>query len=750
MKQKIILIFVAGIVTLAAIVFAARWSLDEYAKRQISGKLSFNSQLLPSHDYVVGHFTARWQVDEGGKLCIYPASQMAKILWQSLPAQSFICAARGNETVKESWGSYDIKDSLITVCNSQTIDSIENIDGTLKISGVLSGDGEKTAYIFSLKETSPEDLAFKIELRDPVFNRTFLTYASDSNEHFFGFGEQFSYFDMKGKRLPIFCTEKGLGRGEQPLTLAVDLVAGSGGAWYTTYAGVPHYITSRMHSLFLENYEYSVFDLRQDDLVQVQVWSPAMSGHILNGDSPAALIKAYTGYAGRMRPLPDWILSGAVVGMQGGTDRVRSVYSELESRGTPIAAFWLQDWEGQRITGFGKQLWWNWEVDRDRYPGWDKLVSDLDAKGIRVLTYVNPFLVDVSEKGNSVRNLFKEAEAKGYLVKNKAGGTYLSRVAAGVTALLDLSNPDAYQWMKGIIKEQIIGAGAKGWNSDYGEGLQWDAVIYSGEPASSYHDRYPEVWARLNLEAIQEAGLGDEAVFFTRSAYTRSPGNTTLFNAGDQLMSWDANNGIKTSVIALLSSGMSGFSLNHFDIGGYTTITNPIMSYHRSKELLLRGMELNAFTVVYRTHEGNQPEHNVQFYTDNETYSAFNRCTKLYLAWEDYRKQLVQEAALDGLPVVRHPFIHYPDDPEVYKISYQQFMVGTEFMVAPVLDQGATKVNVYLPAGEWVHAWSGIKYGDPQKGIYITVDAPIGKPAVFYKAGSKVGEDFRSKIINLP
>lgn len=749
MKRRVTLIIVIGIVITAAIIFAALWGMDEYSKRQITSQLSFKIQLLPSHDYNVGDFIARWQTDSGGMLSIYPVSRPSKILWQSLPGQSFISAALGNETVIESRGSYDIKDLLKTLCSNQTIDKIENKNGTLEISGTLSGNAERTEYSLSLTETSPEDLAFKIELRDRSFNRTFLTYSSDRDEHFFGFGEQFSYFDMKGKRLPNFCTEQGVGRGEQPVTMGADLTAGSGGTWYTTYAAVPHYITSRMHSLFLENHEYSVFDMRQDDRVQIQVWSSAMAGHILYGNSPAALIKTYTEYTGRMRPLPDWVLSGAVIGMQGGTDRVHNIYKELENRGTPIAAFWLQDWVGQRVTTFGKQLWWNWEVDKDRYPGWVKLVSDLDAKGIRMMTYVSPFLVDVSDKGNSVRNLFKEADANGYLIKNKNGGTYLIKTAAFFAGLLDLSNPDAYKWMKGVIKEQVIGAGAKGWMADFGEELPYDAVLYSGEPASNYHNRYPEVWAKLNREAIQEAGLGDEAVFFTRSAYTLSPGYSTLFWEGDQLVSWDANDGIKTAVIGLLSSGMSGFSFNHSDIGGYTTITNPLMNYHRSKELLLRWMELNAFTTIYRTHEGNLPDANAQFYTDNETYSQFSRCAKLYTAWGPYRRQLVQEAALTGLPVVRHPCIHYPDDPEVYKISYQQFMVGSEFMVAPVLEQGNTKVSVYLPAGEWVHAWSGTKYGDAMKGSYIIIDAPLGKPAVFYKAGSGVGEEFRSNMIEL-
>ena len=104
--------------------------------------------------------------------------------------------------------------------------------------------------------------------------------------------------------------------------------------------------------------------------------------------------------------------------------------------------------------------------------------------------------------------------------------------------------------------------------------------------------------------------------------------------------------------------------------------------------------------------------------------------------------ELVKEASETGLPVVRHPFIHYPNDPEVLGLEYQ-FMVGPNLMVAPVLDPGEETVEVYLPAGRWVHLWSGRTYGSLEKGVYETVGAPIGEPAVFYKEGSDVGRWFR-------
>ena len=360
------------------------------------------------------------------------------------------------------------------------------------------------------------------------------------------------------------------------------------------------------------------------------------------------------------------------------------------------------------------------------------------------MTYVSPLLADPSEKENVRRNLFREAERNGYLVQKRNGEPYMGRITDFSAAHVDLTNPEARDWIKDVIKENVAGAGASGWMADFGEGLPYDAVLHSGADPESYHNRYAEEWAEVNREAVRELGREDELVFFNRSGYTRSPGHSTLFWLGDQMVTWDEHDGIKTAVTGMLTSGLSGYTLNHSDIGGYTAIDTFPLRYHRSKELLQRWTELAAFTPVFRTHEGNRPEVNHQIYTGKESLRHFSRLAKVYAAWEPYRRELIEEASETGLPVVRHPFIHYPEDPEVYELE-EQFMVGPEFMVAPVLDGGAEWVEVYLPAGRWVHLWSGEVYGS-REGVRTIVEAPIGEPAVFYKEGSEAGESFRDAI----
>jgi alpha-glucosidase len=695
--------------------------------------------------FAAGLFDVRVVREEcGTRLEVTHQHEPGRVIFDTVPCSPFVLAAAGTAVITERRGSYDIDDPLHAVCDGQTVDAAGSIPGGVAIRGTLSGEGCAADFELRFIERAPGQLGFEVELFDdsPILNRVFLRYGSTAGERFLGFGAQYSVLDPKGRLFPVLSQEQGIGRGAEPVTSFIELLSpGSGGEWYSTYAAVPFYLTSRNRALVLENSEVSFFDLRDDHAVTIKVLGPRLAGRILHGSDPLALIEEHTAFAGRMPPLPEWAGRGALVGMQGGTDAVRTRWAELAAQGTPIAAFWLQDWVGRRQTLIGSQLWWNWELDEQRYPGWDELVSDLAASGIRVLTYVNPFLADVSTKTGVVRHLLPEAVAAGHVVEREGGGPYLIENTDFSAALVDLSSDDARAWLKDVIAEQILGAGASGYMADYGEALPFDCVLHSGEDPAAWHNRYPGEWARLHRELLVELGLEDEALVFLRAGHTRSPSYAGLFWLGDQLVTFDEHDGLRSMIKGLLSSGVSGMSLNHADIGGYTTVSALFYNLHRSEELLLRGMEAAAFTAAFRTHEGSVPEDNVQFYTNDTTRAHFARFASVFALLADVRAGLMQEATERGWPLARHLALHYPDDPVSWGIEYQ-WLLGPDLLVAPVSEQGADSVEVYLPAGLWVHVWTGDVIGSELSGTWTLVDAPLGRPPVFHRLGSAAGQAF--------
>lgn len=676
------------------------------------------------------------------QLSITHDSMLDKAIWVS-PADGRLLSANVTElAIKDSHSSYKIREKVSDACETPEIQAVEQGANEVRFNGVFL-DCEELAFDLSFTLVE-EQLRFTLIVDNEQYNHLTLQYQSNAEEQFYGFGEQYSYLNLKGKDLPILSQEQGIGRGEPLLSTLVNLVVpGASGTTYSSYFSVPHYITDQRNSLFLETPQYARFDLTKEDRVTVNLFGDQMVGRILHGDSMLDLVEAYTEYSGRMKALPDWINEGAIVGVQGGTEKVRGVWDQLQEYDTPISAFWLQDWVGKRVTlgGAGSQLWWNWELDEDRYPNWDGLVADFQSDEIRTLGYINPFLVDASEKGNVKRNLYHEALENGFLVTQENGEAFPVEITDFAAGILDLTHPGARRWIKDIIIDQMIQTGLSGWMADFGEALPFDGVLYDGTSGLDYHNRYPVEWAKLNAEAVEEAGRTGDIVFFMRSGYSQSPRYSTAFWLGDQAVTWDHYDGLKSSVIGLLNGGMSGLSINHSDIGGYTSLTFQGVGLKRTEELLLRWVEVNAFTAMFRTHEGLAPDSSVQVYSNESTLEHFAHFAKVFSVLADYRKELFIDAEEKGYPVVRHPVLHYENDDYFKTMTHDniQFMLGADIMVAPVLGVGTEAIVVHLPEGEWVSFWDNnervvANSGGKTFGAYT----PLGKPAVFYRAESSV------------
>lgn len=558
----------------------------------------------------------------------------------------------------------------------------------------------------------------------PGVNRYWLTFVTNPKEHIYGCGETYSELDLKGQNVRIWVAEhQNTGRiskkiikekllGKHPdKKLSFDK--------YESYYAQPTFVSSDKYYVHCDINAYSEFDFTDAGKITLYFQEPPV---IItdSGQDFAEVSRKLTGLLGRQKALPDWLYDGVILGIQEGTDVVDAKIKKAKEAGVPVVGVWCQDWSGCRRTGFGYQVMWNWEWDQELYPGLDKKIAEWKEEGVRFLGYINPFIA-------IEKDLYAYASEHGYCVQDREGKDYLVTITTFPAAMVDFTNPEAYEWYKGLIKENMIGLGMGGWMADFGEYLPIDAVLYSGEDPAIIHNQWPAIWAKMNQEAVAECGKEGQVFFFTRAGHTGTIAHSHMMWTGDQHVDWSIDDGLPAVIPATLSLAMSGYGIAHSDVGGYTTI----MHMRRSKELLLRWEEMNVFSPLFRTHEGNQPVNNVQFDDDEELLAQLAKCGRMHVALKDYLKGLVDEEISDGTPVMRPLFYHY-DEAEAYT-EKTEYLLGRDLLVAPVYEEGAKSRTIYLPSDGWVNIFDGKEYA----GGHMIVEAPIGKPPVFVRKDSK-------------
>lgn len=315
-----------------------------------------------------------------------------------------------------------------------------------------------------------------------------------------------------------------------------------------------------------------------------------------------------------------------------------------------------------------------------------------------------------------------------YLALNKNSGVYRVDFGEFYCGIVDLTNPEAFNWYKNKIKTNIIDLGIKGWMADFGEYLPVDCILHNGKDAKVMHNEWPVLWAKCNYEAVEESNKLGEIFFFMRAGAHGSQHYATSLWTGDQSVNWELHDGIPSVIPASLSTGILGNPFTHSDIGGYTSLHGNI----RTKELFERWLEMNVFTSYMRTHEGNRPDENFQFYQSEETLKLMARMTSIRVDLKPYIKELIKEGSELGYPVQRPIFMHYEEDEVLYDLQYE-YLFGSDILVKPVLEADKTFQKVYLPDDTWIHMWTGREFTGKQ---IVKVECPVGYPPVFYRKES--------------
>lgn len=615
-------------------------------------------------------------------------------------------------------GNFDITDYVTERLPLRQY-SVEELDGKMVIT--FNFDGQPAIKML-VSETAESRLKAEFEALDPKYNRFWLRVAATEEEKVYGCGEQLTYFNLRGKNFPLWSSEPGVGRNKDSyVTWLADTNDKAGGDYYNTNYPQPTFVSDKKYFCHLETTAYADFDFTNADFHELQCWDIPEYLLLDCEESFPSLVENITGVFGRQPELPDWVTNGVILGIQGGTEITLEKIETAKAAGVEVAGAWCQDWQGIKMTSFGKRLQWDWKWNKELYPELDTKIHKLKEEGIRILGYINPYVLEDF-------SLYNEAAEKGYLATKQDGSKYVVDFGEFYCGVVDFTNPEACEWYKGVIKTNMIDFGLDGWMGDFGEYLPTDCSLSNGVSAEIEHNKWPYRWAKVQHDAIEEAGKTDDILFFMRAGGTGIQGKCHALWGGDQLVDWCIDDGLASVIPAALSSGLMGNGIHHSDIGGYTTLHG----CKRTKELFQRWTEMAAFTPIMRTHEGNRPGDNHQFYTDADTLAHLARMTKIFKHLKPYIKAASKENAQKGMPVQRPLFMHYENDTEAYEIKFQ-YLFGRDLLVAPVYNQGEEVKKVYLPEDEWVHVWSGKTF----TGGWIEVDAPIGQPAVFYRKASK-------------
>ncbi|MEK7356008.1 MAG: TIM-barrel domain-containing protein, partial [Bdellovibrionota bacterium] len=445
---------------------------------------------------------------------------MQRLGWERPNETGFATLAISRVGFDDRHQSFAIDFPRGRVCDKQTIEKISEQKNSLIVEGTFLGFGCSHAFVLTLAEAKSKDLEIRIQVKHdftdsateidrdvlrlerkllPPWPAITLHGRAKASEAIYGGGAQLTYLDLKGRYVPLIVREPGIGRGRaHPLLRGLDLLApGAKGDATSTSAPSPVFVTSENRGFVLDNYEPAAFDFRSMGRASVVVRSDSLRAHILPRASVAEALTAVTDYTGRMKPLPDWFNRGATIGIQGGPAKVMRALERAKAFDVPVAGVWVQDWVGRRqidVGGLpvGSFLWWIWEADQKLYPDWNGFVETLAKKNVRTLAYMNPYLVDATEKAGAKANLFADAERNGYLVRNAVSGrAWIGNVIMFPAALVDLSNPRAFEWMKSIVKERLVASGVRGMMADFGEALPFEARLSVGR-ATEFHNRFAE------------------------------------------------------------------------------------------------------------------------------------------------------------------------------------------------------------------------------------------------------------------
>ncbi|MGE5676263.1 MAG: TIM-barrel domain-containing protein [Mycobacterium leprae] len=471
---------------------------------------------------------------------------------------------------------------------------------------------------------------------------------------------------------------------------------------------LPFVISSSGYGLFVDNVFPATFDLGVADRdTLAYVADAGVIDYYLMVGTPYEILEAYTALTGRPTLPPRWAL-GYIQSKFGYRNRaeVEELIATFKAKELPIDAVALDLYWFKQMG----DLWWNEEA----FPQPAEFVQGLQAQGVKTVVIEEPYI------GVNTR-LYPAMSRLNMLARKSDGTPFTFPFWIGEdAALADFSNPETREFWTEQHK-QLIATGIAGWWTDLNEPeVHYPTMIHHGGPAQAVHNTEAFHMQASVAEAVARYSPDRRPFMMSRSAWAGSQRLGATLWSGDVATTFKA---LSDQIPLGLSAGLAGFPVWNTDIGGFTgELPTP--------ELYARWIQFGACTPIMRPHGAQQQREPWVFGAEVEAIAA--EYIRLHYRLIPYFYTYLAESTRTGAPLLRPLLLEFPDDPRAVAVT-DQFLVGRELMVAPVVAAGVTERQVYLPAGTWYDFWTGAVLTG---GRTVTVAAPLQRLPLFVRGGS--------------
>ncbi len=449
---------------------------------------------------------------------------------------------------------------------------------------------------------------------------------------------------------------------------------------------------------------------------------------ITAGDTPAQILSSYSAATGRAPMMPEYGLGFWQCKLRYQTqEELLGVAREHVRRGLPMDVI-VADYFHWPMQG-------DWKFDETYWPDPEAMIRELKAMGIELMVSIWPTV----DKRNAS---YEEMRRLGLLVKSERGIPIMMDLR-GQQGFFDATNPEAQAYVWARAKRNYFDKGVKLFWLDEAEPeyevYDFDNFRYHLGSCLEVGNLYPMLYAKGFYDGMRAAGVSN-VVNLVRCAWAGSQRYGALVWSGDIASTFES---LRCQLAAGLNMGLAGIPWWTTDIGGFHGGRGDDPAF---RELFARWFEWGAFCPVMRLHGfrlPRQPQYGTtggcecRSGAPNEVWSfgeeVYEICKKHLTLRESLRDRLrdaMRDAHENGSPVMRTMFYEFPDDETCWTLE-DQYMLGRDLLVAPVMRAGQRSRSVYLPEGLWKPLEGGNAIPG---GRFIEADAPLDRIPVYIKS----------------